>query len=476
MNSLFAYLSALTPPERATINRDALAARERQTLEVLEGMIPSGGEGATKQEACRRLGMSGAMFDKTCSLLLRTAYRSVVPEGGLTLLEDLHRRGLTPQFRRELGRQERERAGADAAARAEFYRRVFDVVHSRFSMQYDPALAARIGRRWKQLDGGRGAGLYVDACRLGMQVWRAAAGQADPELDARLLRRLRRLTPKIDPDEHPLARYRLNRAWIIYRAQIDLDAVHRQQVLDETITLCRRHRDAIPETEYLAVLFDRAEHEYFFGGSHEVARGMYRRLFDAHPEALERMGYHRTKYLQLCIITGEHSTAEQLLERFHGTDFASPDIGRAKSAALIWAKLRMHQRRYDEARHYIDRAFELNQSLFFVQYAIECRILQTAWFALTGDNQTVEALVPANLKYLRAKGYTLKTSDFYPWFFKITLALIDNRLAGRPLSAALEHKYGQFQRGAAAQYGLLLAAMRGEGPRRASAGGKNRVS
>ena len=116
--------------------------------------------------------------------------------------------------------------------------------------------------------------------------------------------------------------------------------------------------------------------------------------------------------------------------------------------------------RLDDARRYLDLAFEQNQKKFYVQYEIECRLLQTTWFYLRGDHDAVERLVPANIKYLRSKNYTLSRSRYYPWFFKLALAFIDEWKLGTRLPAKLERKLEEFDEGAAAQYGILLRKMR----------------
>ncbi len=458
MNYLFTYLKTLGEREADLLSGIDLSGRERETLDLLLRMRTE--DEPTKEEACGRLKMSGSMFDKTCSILLRKAYQAVVPQEGIGLLEDLHRRSLTPNFTRELKRQEREIAGWPREERIGFYRNVFNLIHTRFSMHYNPDLARRVAAAWKRLQKDAGIRYYTDVCILGMETWRVAAGDADDRANAGLLKRLEKFDRRIDPDRYPLARYRLNLVWAVYRAQIEYDVPHRTAVLDEALELCRKHPDVLPESERIATELIRAEHEYFFGDDHRTAWRMYRDLFRTYPNEADRQGYHRMKYMQLCLITGDYETAERLLRKYGTVDLNAPDIGQAKGSALIWGKLSLYRGRFDDARRYIDLAFELNQKRFFIQYEIECRLLQTAWFALRGDDAAVEALAPAHMKYLRSKGYYLKTSAFYPWFFKLALAFIDERVTGKPLSAALERKYEAFQKGAAGQYGELLRRMR----------------
>ena len=459
MNYLFSYLKALDETEAERLTRCDLSPREEATLATLLDMLRD--HDPTKEEACSRLEMSSSMFDKTCSLLLRKVYKAIVPEGGLSLLTDLHSKALLSNFVREVGREERAIKEKGRNEKREFYRDLFNLIHSRFNINYNPDLAKRVAREWKKLDRSKATAYYTEVCILGMETWKVAAGEANEEANEGLRKHLEKLERVIRPDLYPLARFRLNKVLSIYLAQIHFDIPHRAAVLKEALQLCADYPEEIPESERVATELILAEHEYFFGEDHRTAHTMYREIFQRTPEELTRQPYHRMKYIQLSLILGDYAAVESILKEQGAVTADIPDVGKAKGAALMWAKLFLYKKKFDEARRYIDLAFELNQKRFYVQYEIECRLLQTAWFALRGDDPGVEALAPAHMKYLRSKGYYLKTSDFYPWFFKLALAFIDERTTGKPLSGTLEKKYEEFQKGAAAQYGLLLKQMRG---------------
>jgi len=457
MNYLFTYLHALGEEERTQLDDLLLSPRERETLAALFAMEPK--SGATKEEARVRLGMSGTMFDKTCSLLLRRVYNTIAPEGGMQLVRDLHGRGLHAHLLHEVRVQERQIAQGGREEQLRFYHDLFVLLHQNFTIHYDPVLAARIARKLHRLAPDADIRLFTEASMLAMAVWRAAAGEADPEVDAGLLQRLQRLQRRVDGGAGPRTRYRLLRNWIVYYGQIDCQAEVRADLLDQTIDLCRTYPEVLGSAELLGARMMRAEHEYFFGDSHRTAYEHYRAIFDEHSDALSQQRYHRSKYIQLATILGEYHEAESLLERFAASP-NDPDVGHTKGSALAWAKLYLMTDRFPEARNAIDLAFELNQKRFFVQFEIECRLLQTAWCVLSGDVETAEQLVPTHLKYLRSKGYTPANSLHYPWFFKLVLALIEERHTGKRLSRQLQQRYDGFQQGAAAQYGLLLERMR----------------
>ncbi|MGE3801592.1 MAG: hypothetical protein AB7H80_11275, partial [Candidatus Kapaibacterium sp.] len=390
MNNFFAYLKSLKAEEEELLGEITLTEREREVLNLLLAVRFE--DNPTKEDACIHLEMSSSMFDKTCSILLHKAYEAIVPEGGIPLLSDLHRRSLASNFARELQRQEKEIGKRPKGEKYEFYRKVFNLLHTRFSILYSPELAKRVATILKRLEPGKGTEYYTQACLLGIQIWRVAAGDANERAERELLNELEKLDRMIDPDTYPLARFRLNQGWAIFRAQINYDVPHRAAVLKEALQLCQKYPEQIPRQEEIGARLILAEHEYFFGDNHQAAWQAYQNVFTQHPDELARQSYHRMKYLQLCLITGDYETVEKNLEQFESVDLESPDVGKAKGAALLWAKLSLYRNEFDEAVRYIDVAFELNQKRFFIQYEIECRLLQTAWFALKGDDSAVEAL------------------------------------------------------------------------------------
>jgi hypothetical protein len=134
--------------------------------------------------------------------------------------------------------------------------------------------------------------------------------------------------------------------------------------------------------------------------------------------------------------------------------------GRSKDVALLWAKLMVMTGRVEEARAHLDDAVLLNQKGFYFQFEVECRMLHTAICFIEGDFDTVELRLPAHIKYLRSKGATFTASRYYPWFFKLVGAFIDERTTGRKLPPRLENKLLDFMEGPAAQYGVLLRKLR----------------
>ncbi len=461
MNYLFQYLRTLTPQEEELLRAVPLTPREGEVLATLLALRET--PEVTKEEAVGRLRMSGAMFDKTCSLLLRHAFAAIVPQGGLPLLRDLCRRGPRPLFLHEMKRQEKElREEGDTERRAGFYRSLFDLLHERFGSDYDEKLSHRIARRLLALQPSPDNAIYCDACILGARIWTIAAQGTGKKMKETIGRRLEAVERRVTPQTDPVARFRLMNARIVYHGQFGYDPERRLELLRESVALCDAHPDVLPLEIKVGALCKIAEEHYFYRTDLKTPYLMYRDLFRRHADLLATDYYHATKFFQLSLINGDHKGAEKLLRKYYGYDLRMEIAGRSKMGAINWTKFFLVTGKMEEARRFLDLAFEQNQKKFYVQYEVECRLLQTAWFYLNGDFETVELMAPANIKYLRSKDYTFTSSRFYPWFFKLALALIDERKLGKPLPAKLEAKYEEFMEGAAAQYGILLRKMRNE--------------
>jgi len=461
MNYLFRYLSMMKPAEVERLRELDMAPREREVLDLLTTLRLD--PETTKQDAIRRLAMSGSMFDKTCSVLLRTILRDAVPQGGGGLLEHLVRHGVYDLFLHELRRQEKEcRDGDDREEQLRFYADAFRVLHMNFSSDYPERLARRIAAAYRRLNPSPDTDIYVEACLTRMAVWVEASRRTGDDTLRRLKQRLARNQARITADTGVMARYGQLRAWITYYGQLKRDPEKRMACLRDAAELCERHPELLACEEKVHTLCNIAEEHYFYHTDLVTPLNMYRDLFARYPGEMKKMAYHAYKFIQLCMINGEYEDARSTLVEFFGTEanLVVHAGGRSKDIALLWTKLMLLTDRFDEARQHLDTAVLLNQKGFFLQYEVECRMLHTALAFMEGDFDLVERRLPSHIQYLRSKGITYKTSRYYPWFFKLAGAFIDERTLGRKLSPQLEHKLEEFMEGAAAQYGVLLRKMR----------------
>lgn len=462
MNYLFRYLSTLKPDEIERLKEIEATPRERDLLELLIAMRMN--HEWTKQEAMKRLGMSGSMFDKTCSMLLREILIMMVPDGGMKLLEHLAAQGVYDLFLHELRRQEKEHlAAGKKEGLARFYAGAFDVLHFQFSSDYSERLARQFGAKYIRLNPSPDSPIHVEASLLRMAIWTEASRRRGDETRLRLEKRLRRNDERITETTGARARCSQLRAWIIYYGQLKRNPEQRMAALRAAAALCEEHPEIFSRREKVLTLCQIAEEHYYYRTDLLTPLRMYREIYELYPDVMAEEEYHTFKLIQLCMVNGEYDHAEKLLAQYFGeeTNLVVPAGGRSKDVALIWTKLMLMTDRIADARRYLDTAVLLNQKGFYLQYEVECRMLHTAISFLEGDFDFVERRLPAHIKFLRSKGVTYKTARYYPWFFKLVGAFIDEQTIGKKLPPVLEKKMEEFMEGAAAQYGVLLRKLRG---------------
>lgn len=457
MNYLYGYLKLLSPAERAGVQALELAPREH---EVLGALLAACDEAeSSRDQLLGGLKMSGAHFDKISSLVLRRAYEVVVPEGGLALLYDLNRRALYPNFFHEYRRQRKLMTSADAEERAEFHLQCVNLLSRLARDHYSERLVAEAAREYDRLRPSPDNAIYFEACIISGIIWGAAARGTNAQMREEVARRLRANAARITERTGSAALFKHYNAYALFHAQMDEQPTERLRYLEAADALTHEHPAAFTREDVAILRGKIAESHYFNSSNLHRAYRLYAAAFRAYADVLVRDFYHTTKFIQLAIICGHHARAERLLRQRFGLHLSSEHQSIGTMGAISWAKLWLARGRVREAMPYVDFGFRHNRKNFFVQYEIELRILQTIAFAMQGDDEFVEQLAEKNLKYLRSKGFTLATSRYYPWTFKLLVAFVAER-NGAVMTRELCAKLAEFDEGAAAVYGVLLRRAR----------------
>ncbi len=454
MNYLFRYLQLLTPGELDRLSGIALAPRERQVLDTLINLRTR--VEPERGEAVDRIGISSAHFDKICSLLLRQVYAAVVPQGGMALLYDLNRRSLQANFLHELRRQEKAVQAASISERCQFYMDSIGLLARVSRKDFNEALMAKFAAKYDALRPSPDNAIVFEAYTIGAAIWSAAARGENTEKRMALAERLRVNAERLTPTTGPLALYRHYHAMALFHAQIDEIPAERLRYLELAAAVSRKHPGTVSEEEDVLLRCRIAESYYFNGRDFRRAYRLYATLYRAHAGVLAREYYHTVKFVQLAIILGHERRAEQLLRAWFGRHVMAEHESIGTMGAITWAKLLLASGRAAEAKPYIDLGVQRNNKNTYVQYEIELRILETLYFIMIGDLDFADHLAARNIRYLRSKGFTLASSRYYPWLFKLLMDRIAAHNTMTPLPAELVAKLEEFNEGPAALYGLLL--------------------
>ncbi len=458
MNYLFRYLQLLTDAEIARLASLDLAPRARSVFDLLSSLRQH--PDPSRDMVLERLGVSSIHFDKICSILLRQVYQTIVPEEGTALLYDLNRRNLLGNFLHEFRRQERELAAAPPDRRAAFYLDCFNLLGRVSRKDYDERLMRDLARKYDRLHPSPDNQIYFEAHMIGVMIWSGAAKGMNDVIRPKVWRRLLANARRVSETTGPMALYKHYKAFALYHLQIDSVPERRLYYLEKAAELGASHPGLFSEEELLLTRCTIAEAHYFSSMDFEHAYRLYAAEFEQHAELLARDYYHTTKFVQICIIRREYDRARQLLVERFDRHLSANNNSLGTMAAISWGKLLLCTDRIEEAKHYIDMGMRLNRKNFYVQYEIELRMLETAYFMARGDAEFTVRLAEKHIKYLRSKGYTFADSRYYPWYMKLMIAFVNEQETGRELSAELHAKLEEFNEGAAALYGILLRRAR----------------
>lgn len=473
MNYLFRYLQSINGSERSRLAELRLTSREQQTFSWLLAASTERltAESHTKDEALGALEMSSGLFDKICSKLLRcilerltepgfTRYKHLVEHRQYDLL--LHEMKRDAKLASSL--QERAQQAADA----------FLAYHLRYGKGYSAAQAEAFAKGYRQYFPCEATEIIIEASMLRLLTWDEASRRSSIKLEEEIRDRLERNQRRLEAAGEPRRpKYYQLKAWSNYYAQLKRDPERRSQLLLELSQLCENDHQLFTVAERLQARLEIAEDEYYYRRGHHQALSSYRAIFNEYHGELDFEYYHRCKLVQLEMIAGSMQEAERILRKLEElsapsnsglekreiTGLFEATLAPTLDTYLFWAKLFLMTDRHQAADSVL-QMFSTQSRSPFLQFEIEHRILETAAFYLRGDIELTETRISSNIKFLRARGFTLKASRYYPWFFKLLQAFIDEQTIGAPLSPKLELKLDDFMEGPAAQYGILLKRLR----------------
>lgn len=467
MNYLFRYLRLLTDTERAAVEQLELTGREQQVLSALLCAVASGAE-VSKPVLLEQLSMSSAHFDKICSFLLDRVYAAIVPEGGTALLYDLNRRSLFGHFCHQMKKQEKHLRAVGTPDRelSDFYYACLMQMQRICRRDYNDKLFRDTGAKYLAAKPDRTPGddVLVEAGLLNSFIQNTAALGRQLRLGDEIEQRLNTLDTLVqglDEEQNVEALYQVYRAWVAFYTGIDSIPDKRLEYLQRAAVLCEQYPGRISDEEQMLAQARVAE-AYYAASDYETSARLYGALFETNSEIIQRDFYHTTKYVQVLLILGAYKRAEELLEERFSVFVNSRETNTATMGTLSYAKLYLRSGQPGRAKEFIDLGFELIAKNFYIQYEIELRILETVCFYLSGEEEFAETLATKHLKYLQSKGFTLRTSRYYPWFFTLVAAITVERAGIRKLTAKQEAKLRDFDEGPARLYGIFLRMMRGE--------------
>jgi hypothetical protein len=205
---------------------------------------------------------------------------------------------------------------------------------------------------------------------------------------------------------------------------------------------------------------------YYFSSRFTESYQRYHAVFTG-PQAdmIPERGYHTTKYIQICLITGHLNDAKKQIDKMR--NFYGDNLEETLPVRDIFSfiKYYLFAGDYDNTFRYLQLGFQRNPKGKYFQYEVELRNLQVALFYLTGKQTEALQMCERNIKYLRSHGHAVKDSN-YPYFYILTRAIFEQKTSGRKFKPVEEEKMQRYLRGSFGVYGQLLVKMKDYQPQK----------
>lgn len=454
MNLLTEFISNLPASEAAKIAQIPLRGVQEEVWNALQLQIKS--KKYDKDAITDELKISQAHFDKIISELLLKCYKCLCPDEGISLLDFLAKRSFyNKHFYHELKRQIKHAQKTLAnEALGQFYKSAMNLIHrNMLIMHKDIAQIKALGEAYIKLapkSEEKDAQLLVKCRLIYTQIdneFAAGTIKANEELFAQRLNTELVLHPTAN--EELIFEYFLTRIYFSHGLEKFGQVL---SIVDEATVALERFDSPLKRTFLKKLLFKKSEALYYlsrFDESYQLCKEL---IEDEECKAFTEIGYYTTKFIQICLITGQLAKAKEVVE---GILLPYGNKVREQLAirdVISFAKYYLFARQYDKAFDFIQLGFEKNPKAKYFQYEVELRNLQTAYFYLSGNKTDAVEMCDKHIKFLRSHGYGVRDSSF-PHFYIVIKALFDKQ--GK-LPAKEQAMFDRYQLGSYGVYGRLL--------------------
>ncbi|HLP50892.1 MAG TPA: hypothetical protein VK154_08405 [Chitinophagales bacterium] len=457
MNLLFDFLKHLQPDEKKKLLSLQLKGRSAEVWDMINRQAEK--QLFEREKIETALGISSAHFDKITSQLLARCYEQIFGSDGLQLLDFLSdRAAFVKHYYQEMKRQMNhiEKTGTKKQ-QAEFYKANINYIHYNMPIIHkDEVVIGTLADKYIAIEKNRNAKMLVECKQLYVQIDKLFAAALIRSVSDEQRKKIEAMGPlPEDADEELAFAY----YWLrIYFNNAIEDFAQSFKVTREALQVLSRYKSAQNTRQMLRIELKQAELLYYLSRFEESFQYFKKHIYTVQTEHLPDSSFYYTKYIQICLITGNIDeagkiiTGKNMVPREHMRELILP------REIISLAKFHLFNGDYDQAFEFIQLGFEKNPKGKYFQYEVELRNMQTAYFYLTNQKRLAVQMCNKHIKYLRSHGYGIRVSDF-PYFYVLTKAMYEKKKKGKPLSAKEQTMLQRYQLGSYAVYGKLLLKM-----------------
>jgi len=157
---------------------------------------------------------------------------------------------------------------------------------------------------------------------------------------------------------------------------------------------------AIYDCHTAEILFEQSDYAKAFSA--------YSKIFASHSTMLRNQFHHFARWIELAIILEKYDEASRLLDSIFKVYVDNCHESNGVIGSTLYAELYLASGKLDEAFTSISHAKSLNSLQVYFHHEIRIRLLETIYFAYSGDFEFVRRLAQRNMRYIQLQKLSLK--------------------------------------------------------------------
>lgn len=403
-----------------------------------------------KEKLLKELAITHSHFDKICSELLQKCYTILVPERGMKLIVFLtQHEAWNKHLYSEINHQLKHLSNTPKAEAYNFLKQCIAIHNNLSYISQNKYIFKKIEVLYLQLSPQiENDKLWIAYKKIYSEINNVFAAATTNEKEEELNKKLNKLKPDFETVSSEVI---FEYYWTaIFLKQAAMRFAEVLMLIDEVLL----HISSSNKEMTALIRLKRAEVLYHHGVFEESYQE-FQTLLKTNKETYPNLGYWYTKYLQISLITGHFETAKWILDykrKSRGNHFEELIFPRD---IISYAKYHILVGEYEKAFYFIRLGFAKNPKSKFFQYETELRMLETAYFYLSGNITYALYLCKKNIAWLHSKGYKSKSS-IYPKFYLLLQSIFEMKTLKRNFKKHENEYYDEMLSGSAAVYGRIL--------------------
>jgi hypothetical protein len=415
MSLLVSFVSFLNAEEIKRLRTMPLAGKEKLLLDVLLIRPGSG----NKLELMRHLNLSSSHFDKISALVLKKSFLHFAGDDELEQLNFLSKKFMFHHLFHEI-RQLRTKLRKQPYAKEKqerYLRSLFDFSINVPARYYDEKFVQENAREYLSCvsENRDERELEVKSKILFARLNLLTQQSPDPAAIKKIEEEMKETERQYRQVKDPQTKAILYHAWVNFYRMVKPDYRQRKKNLDKIARLYGGV-EKMPEFERALASCHEAE-MLFERNEFDAAYLAYSRTLTSNFHLLRNQFHHFARWIELAIILEHYRDAERLLDSLFKVYVENHHESNGVLGSLLYAQLKMRQNEFDNAFRFVSMAKSLNSIQVYFTYETRLRILETLFFAFTGDFDFASRLAHRNIRYIQLQKLSLKSYRYAHLFY-----------------------------------------------------------